>query len=113
MNGDPADVVANHFTFPSMETRANINSEWTYFLGNSAGAANTACRTIECSEYSVAGRFDFSAPKPSKIAPDRSVMIVKQITPAAVAERDGLFSRANDVGKENGSKHPVDFYRRS
>ena len=79
MYGDPADVVAHHFTFPGVETRANINSEWVYFLGNSAGAANAACRTVESRKNAVARCLDLMAAKAREIASDRGVMIVEEI----------------------------------
>ena len=113
VNRNATDIVAHHFALAGVQPCANINSEWVYFLGNSAGAADAARRTIECCKYPVAGRLDFSTAKPSEIAADRQMMIVQQIVPVAVAKRGSFLSRTNDVGKENGSKHPVDFYRRS
>ena len=107
MYGDPADVVANHFTFPGMETRASINSEWMYFLGNSTGAANAACRTIESRENAVPSCLDLMAAKAGEVASDRGVMFIEEIVPPAVAKRGGLLCRADDVSKENRGEHPV------
>ncbi len=95
-----------------METRANINSEWMYFLGNSTGAANAACRTIESRKNAVPSCLDLMAAKAGEIASDRGVMFVEEIVPPAVAKRGGLLCRANDVSKENRGEHPVDRDRR-
>jgi hypothetical protein len=39
-------------------------------------------------------------------------MPIEKVAPTAVAECGGFFRRTDDVGKENGREHPVDFDRR-
>jgi hypothetical protein len=59
VNGNAANIVSHNFALAGVQSSANVNSEWAYFLSNCAGAANAACWAVECSKYSVARRFDF------------------------------------------------------
>jgi hypothetical protein len=69
-------------------------------------------RAVEGGKNAVASCFDLMAAKAHEVAPDRGVMIVEEIAPAAVAEHGGFFGRADDVCKEYRGEHPVDRDRR-
>jgi hypothetical protein len=106
VDGDAADVVADHFALAGVEPGSDLDAERRDFLGDRAGATNAARGTVERPEKSVAGGFDFVAAKAREIAPYRRVMTAEQITPALVAERRRLLARADNVGHEN--QHSVD-----
>ena len=108
VNGDAADIVAHHFALASMKPGTNFDAKRFDFFGNSASATNAARRTVEGSENAIAGCLDLMAAETSEIASDRGVMTIEQVMPTAIAERGGFLGRADDVGKENGSEHPVD-----
>ena len=112
VNGNPTDIVVDHFAFAGMEPSTDFDPKRPDLLGNGAGAADAARRSVEGGKNAVAGRLDLMAAKACEIAPDRGVMTVEEITPAAVAERGGLLGRADDVGKENRGEYPVDSDRR-
>ena len=77
MNGDTADVIADHLALASMETRANLDAERLDLLGYCMGAANTTCWSIKRGEKSVPSRFDLVAAKAYEIATDCGVMILQ------------------------------------
>jgi hypothetical protein len=83
-----------------MQSSANFDAKRSDFIGNGAGAADAAGRTVKGSKNAVAGRLDLTTAKARQVAPDCGVMIVEKIAPAAVAERGGLLGRADDVGEE-------------
>src|SRR4029077_9481445 len=82
-------------------------------VGNDAGAQHPARRAVKGGEYAIAGRLDLTAAIAREIAADRGVMIVEKIAPAAVAQLSSLLSRADDVGEENRSQHPIGRHRRA
>ena len=112
MNRNAADIMVQYFALAGMEPGTDFDAERPDFLGNGTGAANAARRTIKGREDAVAGRFDLMAAKACEIAPDRGVMTIEQIAPAVVAERDGFFGRADDVGKQHRGEHSIDGDRR-
>ena len=91
-----------------MEPGTDFNAEGPNFLGNGIGAANTARWTVKSGEKSVAGRFDLTAAKACEIAPDRGVMIVKEIAPALVAECGSFLGGSDDVSEENRGEDTID-----
>ena len=108
MNSNAADIVADHFAFARVQPRADFDTEGPDFISNGARTTYSAGRTVEGSKKAVAGRFDLMATKVHEIAPDRGVMIVKEVAPAAVAKRGSLWGGANYVRKEHRGEHPVD-----
>src|ERR1700683_1322388 len=107
MYGNAADIVADHFALACMQPGANIDAEWPDLLGNGTGAAHPAGRAVEGGKHAVAGAFNLIAAEALEIAPDGSVRTIKQVTPAAVAERNSFLSRADDVCKQHRREHPI------
>jgi hypothetical protein len=95
-----------------MEPGANIDAEWPDLLGNAAGAADASGRAVEGGKNAVACAFNLIAAEALEIAPDSSVMTVKQVTPAVVADRNSFLSRADDVCKQYRGEHPINRDRR-
>ena len=62
----------------------------------------------EGSKHAVTGRLDFTAMEARQAAPDRGMMMIKEVAPAMIAECCGFLGRANDAGKEHRGKHAVD-----
>ena len=85
MNGNPANILPDHFALAGVETGADFDAERLCILRNSAGTADAPRRTVEGGKNTVAGRLDLMSAKACQVAPDRGVMIVEQIAPAVVA----------------------------
>jgi hypothetical protein len=82
VNGNAADIVANHFTFTGMDPGTDFDPKWQDFIGNGAGAADAAPRPVGGGENAVAGRLDLMAANASRVARNRAAMIVEEIVPA-------------------------------
>jgi hypothetical protein len=104
VHGNAADVIADRFALAGMQPGANLNAERPDFVGDGASAAHAACRTVESGQNTVAGPLDFMAAEAGEGAPDRGVMIVKEVAPAMIAERSSFLGRADDVGKKHRGK---------
>jgi len=77
-----------------VEARTDLDSERPDIIGYGTSAANAARRPVEGRQNSVTRRLDFVASKTRKITPDRGTMVVKEVTPAAIAKFGGANSRA-------------------
>jgi hypothetical protein len=113
MYSNAADIVADHFALACMEAGANSNPVWPDLLGNGAGAADAAGRAVESGKNAVASALNLITAKALEIASDSSVMTVKQVAPAVVAERDRFLGRPDDVCKQYRGEHSINRDRRS
>jgi hypothetical protein len=86
VDGDAAHVLTHDLALTHMEAGANINSERAYFLSYGTSAAHAARGTIEGGQNAIASALYLMAAKPRQIALYESVMTVKKIAPAAIAE---------------------------
>lgn len=86
VNGNAAHLIPHDLALAGMEPGADVDPERPDVVGDRAGAADTARRTVEGRQEAVTGRVDFTAPEPLEITPDNGVMAVQQVAPAAVAE---------------------------
>src|SRR3954453_2306986 len=112
VNGDAADIVADHFALAGMQPGADLDADRPDFVGDRAGTANAARWTVKRCEKAVARSLHLMAAKSRQIAADGGVMMVEQIAPALVAEVRGLFSGADDVGEKHGGENAVDRHMR-
>src|SRR5437763_17207855 len=63
VNGDAADVVADHFALAGVKSGTHFNAERPDFVSDGACAANAACRAVERGKKPIAGRFQLMAAK--------------------------------------------------
>ena len=54
MNGNAADIVVDHFALAGMEPGTHFDAERPDLVGNGAGAADPARRTVEGGKNAVA-----------------------------------------------------------
>jgi hypothetical protein len=62
VDGDAADIVADHFALAGMQPGSDLDAERLDFLDDGAGATNATRGTVESREKSVAGGLDFVHP---------------------------------------------------
>jgi hypothetical protein len=60
VNGNAADIIADHFALAGMQAGTDLNAQRPDFVGDSASAAQAAWRTVESGKNAVAG----TAPSP-------------------------------------------------
>src|SRR5262249_55555821 len=99
VNGDAADVVAHHCALARVQPRSDLDPQRADAVANVAGAADSACGSIEGREEPVAERLHFATAEPPQLAADDGVVVCKQLAPAAVSERRRPLSRTDDVGE--------------
>ena len=80
-----------------------------HLLADGAGAADRPGRAVEGGEEAVAHRLHLAAAVQGELAPDRGVVALEQLPPAAVAELGRLLGRADDVGEEDRRQRPFGF----
>lgn len=93
MNSDAANIFTDHFALAGMKSSTDVYAEQLDLIRNGASAADATRRAVESCEKTIAGRFHLAATETGKHAPDRSMMVVEQITPALVAEACSLLRR--------------------
>src|SRR5579859_6086740 len=102
MDGNALNVVSVDFDLTGMKAATDLNVERTDGVGNRLGATDSARRSVERSQKSVAKRFHLAAPISREFPPHTGVMSLKQIAPTPVTYLLGARSRADDVGEQNG-----------
>src|SRR3954464_8755607 len=107
VNGDAADVVANHFALAGVESGTHFNYQRPDYFGDSARAANAACRTVERGKKTVAGCFHLLATKAYQVTPNHRVVMVEKIAPALVAQCGRLLRRTDDIGEEHRGEDAI------
>jgi hypothetical protein len=60
----------------------------------------------------VSGQLDESAAVAINHRTRDGIVTIEEAVPSSIAEKGGLFCRADDVGKENGRQRPIQFDRR-
>jgi len=99
VNGNSADIVADHFALACVKSGPEFDAERLDLLRNGAGTANAARRTVKCGEEAVARHLDFMASEAREISTDHRMMMIENISPALVAKHCSLLCRSNDVGE--------------
>src|SRR4029453_4536528 len=107
MHRDAANIVVNDLAFSGMQSGSDLNSERSNAVGDAAGAAHAARRTIECGQHTVPSRAYLQAAKTRQLAAYDPVKALQKVAPAAVTERRRPVRRADDIGKENGRKDSI------
>src|SRR6478609_6692075 len=78
VNGNAADIIADHFALAGMKPGADFNPQRPDFVCDGASAPYGACGTVESSKDAIAGRLHFVAAEARKGTPYRGVMGVKE-----------------------------------
>ena len=107
MDCNPANIFIGDFTLTSVQSRTDFDAERSNLVGNRASAADPARWSVKCGQNAIARCLYLMSAKAREVASDRGMMSVKQITPAAVAERRGLLGRPDNVGEEDCGKHAI------
>src|SRR5919109_3162238 len=104
----PAAVTPLRSTSPGMQASANLEADIPYGVPHGAGAPDGPGRPVEGGEEAVAGCVDLGAAEPVQQPADPGVMLVQQVSPAAVAEAAGCLRGPDDVGEQHGGQAAVE-----
>src|SRR5207247_5196723 len=94
-----------------MQPGPHNDSQCPHGVANCAGTLDGSSGSIEGGQEAITDSVDLSAPEPLKLASDRAVMSVEQVTPAPVAKLRCSFRGADDVSEEDRSQHTVSLRR--
>src|SRR6476661_7317770 len=90
-----------------MEATAHLQAQGLDCFGDSGGAAHRPRWPVERRKKSVPEALDLAPSKYRELLPYRVVMLVEQALPFPVPEFRRPLSRLDDVGEQDGRKHPV------
>src|SRR5438067_6035212 len=102
-----AELVADSLALGGVDAGTYVEPEQRRRVLDRAGAADRARGAVERRHEPVAGRVDLDAAEALKLTPDRLVVPLEQLAPAAVAECDGSLGRSDDVGEENRGEDAI------
>jgi hypothetical protein len=107
MHGDAANIVAADFALAGVQARTNFDTQRPDVVGNGACTTYASCGAVKRGKDTVAGGLDLVTAEAVEIAPNRSMMIVEQITPAMIAKCSGFLGRPDNVREEDRGKHAI------
>jgi hypothetical protein len=86
VNTDSPDLPIHELALTSVQSGANLDPEVADGVGDHTAATNCARRPVEGREKPIARGVEFAPPEASELAPDRDVVLVEELSPAAFAE---------------------------
>src|SRR5439155_4702860 len=81
VDGDPAQLVADHLTLSRVETRAHLQPELSDGLVDRARAADRARRPVEAGEESVSGSIELTPAEAVELPTHERVVRCDQLRP--------------------------------
>jgi hypothetical protein len=96
---DAGDVLVEQLAFAAVQPRPHVQIQRSRRLGELAGAADRARRTVEDAERSVADHLHDAAAGIGDVLVKQRFMALQQIAPGAVADTAGPLGRADEVGE--------------
>src|SRR5262245_3417414 len=92
---------------PVWEPGADGQAKLAHSVDDRTGAADSPRRPVERGEEAVARGVDLAPAEPQQLPAHQVVVALQQVAPVPVADLDRLGRRFDDVGKQDGSEHPV------
>lgn len=111
MDGDAAELVADHLALASVHSCSDAEAQLPDGITDGAGAADGPRGTVERREEPIACRVDFTTPEALELLADDQVMLCDEVSPAAVAQVCCPLCGADDVGEQHGDEHAIWFGR--
>src|SRR5215831_4075436 len=84
-----------------MQAGPDLDADVTHRVLNGAGAPDRPRGPVEGGKEAVPGGVDLAAAEPLKEPADAGVVLIEQVSPAAVTELVGLLRRADDVSEQH------------
>src|SRR5207253_75804 len=109
-DGDSADSAIRQFDFAGVKSGADLETDVADCGNDGLCAADRAGRPIKSGEEAVTGGIDLAAAEARKLVPDRGVMTVEQLSPAAIAERARTLRRPDDVCEQESHEHTIGLF---
>ena len=100
MDADPSDVFAPKLDLAGMEAGPNADAQRFQSVPDGKCTPDGASGPVEGGQHAITGEFDQSAAMLIDDGSDHRVVTVEEAAPPMVSNRDGVFGRADDVGKE-------------
>jgi hypothetical protein len=97
VDGDSPDVVAPQFTLAGVQTASYLNAQFRHSFGECRGTSDSAGRSVERGQKSVARVLDFAALEASDFGPGELIVALEHLAPASVAELCSSSRRVDDV----------------
>ncbi len=107
MYGDASELVADNFTLACVQPGTHLNPQGLDLVRDGTRASNCPSGTIKSGQETIARGIDLAPSEPLQRAADHRVVILEQIPPSAIPQRDSLLRSAHDIGEENRREHPV------
>src|SRR5215210_148919 len=111
MHRDAADLLADQLAFTGVQAGPDLEVERPHALHDRARAPHCTSGAVEDREEAVAARVDLAATKTRQLTPHHGVVILQNVTPATVANLDGVLRGADDIREENRGEYPVGLSR--
>src|SRR6185369_384701 len=107
MHGDAPDVVACQLDLTGVQTGADLEPEAADRTSDCTCTADRARGSVERRQQAVADELDLAPAESLEMPAYHVVMLIEQLVPAPVAERDGTPGRIDDVGEQDGGEHAI------
>ena len=100
-------LAAGHFALAGVHARADLQAERRDGIADRAGATHTPRRAVEGRRRSHRPRCRSPCRGSGDLVAGALVVALQQLTPLRIAERGGMFGRADDVGEDHRRQHTV------
>src|SRR5262249_35644873 len=94
-----------------MQAGPDLDADVAHRVLDGAGAPDRPRGPVEGGKEAVPGGVDLTAAEPLKEPADAGVVLIEQVSPAAVTELVGLLRRADDVSEQHRGQAAIEIRR--